>query len=252
MIADGWRTRTAATLAFMVRDLTPTLKAGPDQNSQAAKLVADAMGPASRGVRVGRTPNIRNANDTAERYGARADRLAGQLARGTLSPDAFAREMAKLIARSTTEQFMNGRGQTQLTADQRRFLERKVADQLSFLNGFRQEAGARLATLQTPEERAKMAAAFQRRARMYIDSATSAWWTGRTFDLNLPAQPKDGGTDCLSNCLCSWRIEEVDTSKGWFDCYWQLADAEHCDGCVRRAAEYAPYRVRPKAERKRR
>lgn len=83
------------------------------------------------------------------------------------------------------------------------------------------------------------------RMRMYINSAREAYSRAeeRARGLpagSLPAHPGDGTTICLSNCKCSWEIEDVD---GGFNAYWRLGAAEHCETCVDRAAAWSPYFV---------
>lgn len=249
MLSDGWRTRTASVLAFAVSQLVLTLKAGPDTTATATRLVEQEQAPAARGLRVGENPNIRKAQTISETLGSRTDRLVGQVSRGTITPAEFERKMAALLARTYTQQYMAGAGVRELTAAQREQIAKRVAVQLQFLSEFKSTMGARLATLQTPEQRAADLAAWQRRARMYADGTQVSWWMGRTDGLNLPAFPKDGGTACLSNCGCSWEIEEVDAKRGHYDCYWRLGDKEHCEDCTSREAQYSPFKVRPKGKK---
>lgn len=81
------------------------------------------------------------------------------------------------------------------------------------------------------------------RLNMYVNSANEALWKGYANDLplNLPAHPGDGSTICLTACRCSWFIAPV---EGGYDCYWRLGQAEHCPDCMRRASDWAPYRIR--------
>jgi len=60
----------------------------------------------------------------------------------------------------------------------------------------------------------------------------------------LPAYPGDGQTICLTNCACSWQIEEVyegEVLTGW-DCYWTLGivKTEHCDDCLDNTGKWNP------------
>lgn len=249
MIDGVYRTRTASLLAFAVSQLVLTLKAGPTTTETAARLVEQEQSPAARGIRVGANPNVRAAQITSEALASRTDRLVAQVMRGTITPADFERKMAALLARAYTQQYMQGAGVRELTAAQREQIAKRVAVQLEFLREFRASMGERIATLRTPEELAKDLAAFQRRARMYADGTQVAWWMGRTDGLDLPAFPKDGGTACLSNCGCFWEIEEVDSKRGYYDCYWRLGDKEHCEDCMSREKNYSPYKVRPKGKK---
>ena len=81
------------------------------------------------------------------------------------------------------------------------------------------------------------------RLKMYINSASEAFWRGFASDvpIDLPAYPGDGSSACLTNCQCQWDIQQV--SNG-YDCYWRLGQAEHCPDCIERAGEWNPYRIR--------
>lgn len=85
------------------------------------------------------------------------------------------------------------------------------------------------------------------RLKMYINSASEAFWRGFTSDipLDLPAYPGDGSTACLVNCQCQWHIVPV---SGGYDAYWRLGVAEHCPDCVERARIWNPYRIRVTGE----
>ena len=86
-------------------------------------------------------------------------------------------------------------------------------------------------------------AQIEARLRMYINSASEAYWRGFTSDipLDLPAYPGDGSTACLVNCQCQWHIVPV---YGGYNAYWRLGVAEHCPDCVERAGIWNPYKIR--------
>lgn len=248
-MAEAFRTRTANILAFAVSQLVLTLKAGPVTTETAARLVEQEQAPAARGIRIGANPNMRAAQNVTDALGSRLDRLVAQAARGTLTPAEFEKKMAALLARAYTQQYMQGVGSRELTAAQREAIAKRVAVQLEFLSEFKRTIGDTRSTLRTPEQRAADLAAWQRRARMYADGTQVAWWMGRTEGLDLPVFPKDGGTACLTNCGCFWEIEEVDSKRGHYDCYWRLGDKEHCEDCMEREKQYSPLKIRPKGKK---
>lgn len=93
-------------------------------------------------------------------------------------------------------------------------------------------------------ERGKLSnAQITARLKMYINSANEALWRGfaRDIPIDLPAYPGDGQTACLTNCQCTWDIQQVPDG---YDCYWRLGAAEHCPDCVENAARWNPYRIR--------
>jgi hypothetical protein len=55
--------------------------------------------------------------------------------------------------------------------------------------------------------------------------------------LKLPAQPKDGSTECSFGDGCSWRI--VEESDRWL-AYWELGPTEHCPTCLWRSQNWNP------------
>ncbi len=84
------------------------------------------------------------------------------------------------------------------------------------------------------------------RALLYINSAKQMWWKGQTRFV-LPAYPGDGSTPCLTNCACSWDIQELYGADGEvvaISARWVLGPTEHCSTCVERAALWNPILIR--------
>ena len=84
-------------------------------------------------------------------------------------------------------------------------------------------------------------AQIEARLKMYINSASEAFWRGfsRDFPLKLPHYPGDGSTQCLTNCQCTWDIQFV-PGVG-YNCFWRLSPVENCDDCIARSELYNPY-----------
>jgi hypothetical protein len=109
-----------------------------------------------------------------------------------------------------------------LSKAERAELEQRIAVQLKYLDGFVADLKAGKLTM----------AQAQARAALYAGPTRSTYFATR-FP-GLPFQPGEG-TPCRANCKCTWE------QKG--DGYlWTLHPAEHCDGCVSRAAGN-PYQV---------
>lgn len=83
------------------------------------------------------------------------------------------------------------------------------------------------------------------RAAMYANSTQASFWR-KAMPVKLPAVPKDGSTDCRTNCLCKWRIEyeyDEDGNIVAVLAYWEMAEAEHCETCKDRSEEWYPLRI---------
>lgn len=83
------------------------------------------------------------------------------------------------------------------------------------------------------------------RVDLYMESAGASFWRS-VSPVELPAYPKDGTTQCLSNCGCHWVFDYVMDSFGNHVAvlaYWTLGELEHCPDCVQRHDEWNPIRV---------
>lgn len=87
------------------------------------------------------------------------------------------------------------------------------------------------------------------RARMYAESLMGlyrqAWEAAQRADTGLPklpAEPRDGSTQCLMFCLCHWEIKKVSTEE--YDCFWRLTPAENCPNCLCRSVKWNPLKYR--------
>ena len=85
------------------------------------------------------------------------------------------------------------------------------------------------------------------RSRMYMNSSREAFERGqmRAYGIpSLPEYPGGGSTRCLTNCRCSWLIEEVYDEEGeltGWNCTWVLdPPAEHCVDCQDYGAKWNP------------
>lgn len=111
-----------------------------------------------------------------------------------------------------------------LSKAERAELDKRIAAQLKYLDGFVADLKA---SKLTPAQA-------QARAALYAGVVRGGFYAARYPGLN--AYPGDGGTPCKGNCKCT--LEERDGLI-----YWRLHPAEHCDGCVSRAAS-SPYTAR--------
>jgi hypothetical protein len=111
-----------------------------------------------------------------------------------------------------------------------------LAEQYRYLDNFAAEIAAGELT---PEQIRARSAMYLRSSREAYERANSRAWGVPP----LPAYPGDGQTRCLTNCQCSWVIEEVVDEEGamaGWDCFWTLGVAEHCEDCVENSHKWNP------------
>jgi len=85
---------------------------------------------------------------------------------------------------------------------------------------------------------------YRARAKLYAQSIGASYWNGATQLLPLPAMPKDGTTQCKTNCQCRWRLDWLDRTRGDVDAYWERGPRDSCQTCIVRERRWAPYRIR--------
>lgn len=160
--------------------------------------------------------------------------LTDALEAGGVTVAAWRDAFGAALARYHAAALMVGQGDTTLTPQGRRALRQTVRAQLRYLDRFAIEIqGA--ATFQR---------GWQARAALYAQGIGQSYWRGATRMLPLPAMPRDGTSQCLTNCTCAWEIVELD-GDGNYDCYWRLGATErHCQTCPQRATEWSPLRIR--------
>lgn len=144
---------------------------------------------------------------------------------------AWRREMEKAIRLSQTASYIAAtaerlgttpRAIKGLSRAERKELDARIAVQLKYLDGFVADLKAgKLSPAQA-----------QARAALYAGPTRATYYATRYP--SLPFYPCEG-TECKSNCKCSWRQEGEQY-------YWRMGAAEHCPTCQSRAAG-SPYRI---------
>lgn len=84
------------------------------------------------------------------------------------------------------------------------------------------------------------------RSQLYGKAAIhSAYYTGSDIARMLPYLPKDGSTECLVGCKCTWELEVTERFKDHkiVKAVWTLHPAEHCNKCVSRRGHTELLRV---------
>jgi hypothetical protein len=161
--------------------------------------------------------------------------LMGQLESGSIQIEDWQAGMQELLATYHLAAYMAGIDSETLNQAAIDAILPELANQFGYLDNFRMVI----------ESAAEFDPAFYSRADMYAGSIVTEYWEGATQDLPLPAQPGQG-TQCLSNCRCGWRIEEVDAANGDFDAYWELEESteDHCQTCQQRHDDWYPVQIR--------
>ena len=177
------------------------------------------------------------------------DELFLSLLAGELGLLPWQAEMELLLGRYHLATFLKGAGLKKVSENQMKYIMNVLAEQFEYLDNFVKTMAADIkALLALPEEERPplktILEKYQTRAGMYGRSATQEYWTGVTGGVPLPAMPGDGSSQCLTSCKCNWYIEPINAKNGDFDAYWRMGDAEHCQTCQVRAADWNPLRIR--------
>ena len=165
-------------------------------------------------------------------FNQESDRLMRSLETGRITPDDWHSEMKRTMAKYSQSAMMLGKGGA-IGGKELDSLGGWLDDQFKYLQNFATVIGSS----------SDYNSSWESRARMYGASTYTEYWEGKTEGLPLPAQPGQG-TQCRSNCKCSWEIVWIDKAKGDADCYWRLGNAEHCQTCEVRAEMWNPVRIR--------
>jgi hypothetical protein len=167
------------------------------------------------------------------RFEAELTTIMDTLASGELSVIDWQLQFEALIARYSAAAMMSGFGSSVLSETALRALGADVAVQFGFLDGF-------TLAVQDADE---FSAAWRARADMYAKSIKAPYWRGKTRMIPLPAMPAEG-TQCRTNCGCSWDIRTVNEEQGDYDCYWTRGKDDSCQTCIQRERDWSPLRVR--------
>lgn len=147
--------------------------------------------------------------------------------------DLWDRAMQKAIRMAYLQQAVAGTSSGRedlLGASDRARVEANIEAQYGYLDGF-------VADVRTALKDGASLDFVKARALLYAKAPESEYWRQATSHLDLPAMPRDGSTECLSNCQCSWDLE---CGNGEVRATWVLGQADHCPTCKQRAAEWNP------------
>lgn len=212
-------------------------------NEPVERWVWDARTSRYRNLDTGRllpAERIRQMRDTlldaaTGAMGLLADALAG----GEHDVGGWERAMRDAIKAIFGAQYVFGRGG--LRAMQPKDWDRLgelVEQQFGFLSGFADDVAA--AKLSKPQIRV--------RAELYVGSSVQAHEAGKAaaLDVELPAQPGDGSSECMANDRCAWHLRR--RKDGNVEATW-VADLDErtCKTCRKRAKDWNPLVLVPGA-----
>lgn len=153
---------------------------------------------------------------------------------GTIDIFTYEKQVKEILKQTYIDNYVMGAGgRNSMTQADWGSVGGMIHEQYNYLNPFLQQiARGELSQAQ-----------INARLKMYINSASEAFWRGlaRDVPIDLPAYPGDGSSACLVNCQCRWDIQPVDDG---YNCYWRLGEAEHCPDCMERARIWNPYSIR--------
>jgi len=176
-------------------------------------------------------PEIRDTFLEKERRAGHSEASNRELLNGQITVQRWVLDFRTRLKDVYRNEYLLGRGGRQnMTASDWGKLGAMLKKQYQYLNGFARDIQAGKVS------EGQMA----RRAQMYFDSSRQAFERGKSSATgmpDLPAYPGDGQTQCLSNCQCTWDIEETNTE---WRATWSLGAAEHCPDCVANAARWNP------------
>lgn len=175
-------------------------------------------------------------------FDANVTRLAQGLANNTVSLGQFDGAMRSAIRQHHLAAAVIAEGGTQNATPQTLALAQgQVNTQLAYFDNWIAELRQQAAQGDLPS-----ADYIANRARLYGKAAGETAQRAQVQARGLPVLPfyPKQATKCHVGCKCTWDIRVIDAVNGAYDCYWQLAEAEHCLTCMARARACNPLRVR--------
>jgi hypothetical protein len=172
-------------------------------------------------------------------FNAATDILADNLMSGKITLGMYEEDFRTRLREYLVGAAMIGKGDpTKMTPSDWGKAGAQLKKQYQWLHGFTQDIFDNKDTVTL--------AAIKARAHLYgeaggvvANEAQAGYFapnTRRDPPIILPWIPKDGSTECLNRCLCTWIMAEGDVTDGIKDvtATWTLHPAEHCETCVSR------------------
>jgi len=164
-----------------------------------------------------------------EIYSAGVRRMADKLTSGELSLDAWHQQMKDAIDKMFVFQGMAGVNGDRSRVDNAT-LRKSIEEQYHYLDQFATD-------IETAFQSGQSLGFVASRAALYAGSSKQSYWQ-QAVEVELPAYPGDGSTQCLGHCACEWSLDC--DGQGNVLATWVLGAADHCPDCIARAAKWAP------------
>lgn len=153
--------------------------------------------------------------------------------------------MKALLRKGNRDQFVLGKGGDPRLIGRREYLQLgpELKRQYAYLNRF-------AADIQGAAGEGKSLQFAVERARLYARSTQAMMWKS-AIPVRLPQVPRDGQTQCRTNCRCRLEYRYERGSEGAIVAvlvYWRLSPSEHCVDCIDLSREWNPKRfvINPK------
>lgn len=177
-------------------------------------------------------------HDLIEAGKGATDSLADLVSEEQITPEDYIAGLRDEMKSSMIQQIMLGRGgRESMTARDWGIVGGLLSKQYALHDGF-------LADLKAGALSRDQIAA---RGRLYMEAGGEAFERGKAASYgvySLPAYPKDGSSECMNGCGCTWRFETLEGESNT-NCYWELdATKENCETCLQRNASWYPLEVR--------
>lgn len=169
----------------------------------------------------------------------RIQALSQRLVDGDVDLTQWHEDMKAELRRAYKEQFVVGKGGDRRGINAREYLALgpELKKQYRYLRRFAR-------AIEVAAEQDKPIDFVVARARLYAKSSQAMFWK-TAIPVDLPQTPRDGNTQCLTNCRCYLDYDYERDENGAIVAvlvYWRLTPAEHCEDCKKLGREWNPRR----------
>lgn len=166
--------------------------------------------------------------------------LTQQLLDGDITLAQWQTRMKTELRQANKQQFITGHGGSSkgITAGEYGRLGPELRRQYQYLRKF-------AAAIEKAAADGKPLIFVTARAQLYAKSTQAMFWKA-AIPVALPQVPRDGKTDCKTNCSCRLDVKYVRDEEGKLlkvRVFWRLGIADHCESCKRLTREWNPLEI---------